>query len=144
MPILCGSFEHYLTGAAALDEDSGAEVAARTLAEMARRRSTVIVAAVDLAHIGPAFGGRAVGPLELAACRAADQALMGAVCRGDAAGFLEQIQAEADRRNVCGIPPLYIMLRALGEAQGHLTGYDACPADAQRSSWVTIAGALLW
>jgi hypothetical protein len=53
------------------------------------------------------------------------------------------LQAEGDRRHVCGLPPIYLTLRLLDEAQGEPAGYALCPADVQGTSVVTIAGVLL-
>ena len=94
--------------------------------------------------MGPAFGGYPMTHVDQTACKAADEGLLEAICAGDAEGFLHKIQAEGDRRNVCGIPPLYIMLRAMGGASGVVTGYEQCPADERGTSLVSIAGALLW
>jgi predicted class III extradiol MEMO1 family dioxygenase len=114
------------------------------LREVMAARRTLVVAAADLAHVGPAFGDPR--PLDLAAraaLQAADEALLATVVAGDAGAFFRTIQAEGDRRRVCGLPPIYLTLRLLEGAEGIQVGYERCPADAQGGSWVSICGVLL-
>lgn len=145
LPILCGSFAEFLNGSARIEDHAGVRLAAEALRTLSQgHRRVLLVAAADLAHMGPAFGGYPVGLVERGRCRAADESLLDAICRGDAQGFLSQVQAEGDRRNICGIPPVYLMLNVLGPASGIVTGYEQCPADGQGTSLVSIAGALLW
>jgi AmmeMemoRadiSam system protein B len=105
----------------------------------------VVVAAGDLAHVGPAFGDTL--PYDLlgkARLKEADLALLDLVARGDAEGFLRTLQEEQDRRKVCGLSCIYLALRLLGKGvQGHLVDYAQCPADERGTSVVSIAG-LLW
>jgi hypothetical protein len=61
---------------------------------------------------------------------------------GAEVAFFEQLKAEGDRRNVCGLPPIYLTLRLLGKTVGEPAGYAMCPADPQGMSLVTIAGVL--
>ncbi|HSJ58005.1 MAG TPA: AmmeMemoRadiSam system protein B, partial [Anaerolineae bacterium] len=107
-------------------------------------RRTLVVAAADLAHVGPAFGGqRIVDFIARGQLQSADQRLLQTVYAGDAQAFFSQIQAEGDKRNVCGVPPIYLTLRVLGESKGTPAGYAVCPADPQGTSFVTIAGVVL-
>ena len=98
----------------------------------------------DLAHSGPAFGDAM--PVDLAGrarMTAADDALIEAMCAGDAQAFYEQVAAENDRRNVCGLSPIYLTLRLLGETTGERAGYERCPADQEGASWVSVCGVVL-
>ncbi len=145
LPVLCGPFELFSRDErdAGEDEILGAAVAGlRGLARGGRR--VLYVAAADLAHLGPAFDGAAVDFFGRGRCAGADEALLGAVRRGDAGDFLRLMRVEGNRRNVCGAPPIYLLLRALEPAAGQTTGYQQCLADARGESIVSIAGALLW
>ena len=73
----------------------------------------------------------------------ADEALIGAICRGDAEGFWAQIAAEGDRRHVCGAGPIYLALRLLEPVRGEPAGYLQAPADAQGASFVSVGGVAL-
>jgi predicted class III extradiol MEMO1 family dioxygenase len=102
----------------------------------------LIVAAADLAHVGPAFGGRPVDMVGRGRLQAADETLIDHMRRGNAEGFLSEIQRVEDRNNVCGVPPIYLALRFLQPTYGELVGYDRCPADRQGTSLVSICGIL--
>jgi AmmeMemoRadiSam system protein B len=140
VPILCGSFHRYTQE----DEDAAADErlnkAVQALQDAARGRRTLVVAAADLAHVGPAFGGQPLDPLTKAQLRSADDALLSEVCAGRAEGFLDEIRKVQDRNHVCGVPPIYLALRLLEPVQGSLTGYDLCPADEQGTSQVSVCG----
>ena len=143
LPILCGSFGHFVETGIDPAEDGVLDDLVEALRGLAAGRRVVMVAAGDLAHVGPAFGGRPQGAAERARLRAADRALIDRVCAGDAAGFFEAIHREEGRYNVCGLPPIYLMLRALGSVTGELVAYDQCPADEEGTSLVSICGVLL-
>lgn len=145
VPILCGRFQDFLEGRL---DPAGYEPYA-TAVEVLRRameeRPTLVVAAADLAHMGPAFGDAyGLDAIAKAQLRAADERLIESICAGDAAGFFEQLQEVGNRRHVCGLPPIYLALRLLGETWGEVAGYDQCPADAEGLSFVSIAGAVLY
>jgi AmmeMemoRadiSam system protein B len=140
VPILCGSFAPFVENAAGLEE---AEAIAGLISALRRAmvgRRAVIVAAGDLAHVGPAFGGPALGALERAQLRATDRSLVERICAGDASGFFEAIRRVGDRHNVCGLPPIYLTLRALDPTHGEVADYAQCPADEEGASLVTVCG----
>jgi hypothetical protein len=94
--------------------------------------------------MGPAFGDLyGLDPIGCAQLRSADQRLLETVYAGDAAAFFGELRDEGDRRHVCGLPPIYLTLRLLGETNGEAAGYALCPADPQGMSFVTIAGVIL-
>jgi AmmeMemoRadiSam system protein B len=144
VPVLTGSFYGFIRG----DQGKPADDPALARAVAALRsalagRQALVVAAGDLAHIGPAFEGQPVDFLRKARLEAEDRGLIEALCQGDAEGFFELIRAEADRRNVCGLPPIYLALKVLGDARGEQAGYDRCPADTNGTSFVSICG-VVW
>jgi AmmeMemoRadiSam system protein B len=144
VPILCGSFAAFVAGEADPADHLPFATAVEVLQEAMAGRRSLVVAAADLAHVGPAFGDRyGLDFVARAQLRQADEQLLAKVYAGDAAEFFAQIQAEGDRRNICGLPPIYLALRLLGETLGREAGYAQCPADPQGLSFVTIAGVLL-
>jgi len=144
VPILCGHFGSFIAGEAdPFSYEPFAKMVEILRGAMASRQ-TLVVAAADLAHMGPAFGDPyGLDFIGRAKQRSADERLMASVYAGDEVSFFEQLKAEGDRRNVCGLPPIYLTLRLLGKTTGEPAGYAICPADAQGMSVVTVAGAIL-
>lgn len=144
VPILMGSFQEFMNGQGLPDSNKSLSAAVQVLQEIANQKRTLVVAAGDLAHMGPAFDGLPLNLMGRAKLRGDDDELLRAVCEGDAEAFFRQIQAEGDRRNICGLPPIYLALRILGQTHGQITGYEICPADEANTSSVSVAGVLLW
>ncbi len=145
VPVLTGSFFPFIRGERAIDQDSRIRTAVGILSDLASDPDTIVVAAADLAHMGPEFDDPE--PLTDALkqrAREADERLLHAIAWGNADRFLAEIVAEQDRRHICGVSPIYLALRALNPQHGEVVRYDQCPADDAGQSIVTIAGALLW
>jgi AmmeMemoRadiSam system protein B len=142
VPILCGSFGRFVQGEAEPEGDPAINALVDTLRRVMAGRRVIVVAAADLAHVGPAFGGQPLDFVGRARLQAADEGLIERVCEGDARGFFEALRREGDRRNVCGLPPIYVTLRVLSPVQGRQVAYDRCPADQNGTSLVSICGVL--
>jgi hypothetical protein len=141
VPILCGSFESFIHQNINPSTSVAISATIEALREIASTRRTVIVAAADLAHVGPAFGD--LLPLDLAtraSLEAQDRRLIEVLGKADTGAFLEEIRRDGDQRRVCGIPPIYIMLALLARMEGTTTGYAQCPASEDGTSIVTICG----
>lgn len=109
------------------------------LRELGHGRRVLWIASGDLAHVGPAFGGKALDAAARAALKRADNRLIAPLLQGDPEAFFAEISRVQDRNNVCGVSPFYAMLHTLGPAQGECTGYGLCPADAEFTSAVSVA-----
>ncbi|MHB2016810.1 MAG: AmmeMemoRadiSam system protein B [Candidatus Xenobia bacterium] len=129
-PILVGSF-HEAVERQGSPSDS-AEVAEfiellQTLEkEMGRR--ICYVAGADLAHIGVKFGD-AEPPTDalMQWVEREDRESLAAAARGDAEGWFASVAKDGDRRRICGLSPVYTMLKVLGpQAQGELLRYQQC------------------
>jgi AmmeMemoRadiSam system protein B len=95
---------------------------AETLA--ASGRSTAVIAGADLAHVGPRFGDpEPVSPAERARIEREDRAMLAAVEAGDAGGFFASVAADGDRRRICGLSPIYALLRTVAGTPGTLRHY---------------------
>ena len=91
-------------------------------------RRVAFIAGADLAHMGPRFGDPApITPAELAVIDREDRAMLAAVEGGDAEAFFESARRDNDRRRVCGLSPIYALLRALGGAPGATRHYGQWP-----------------
>lgn len=103
-------------------------------------RQVCLLTSVDLAHIGPRYGD----PFRPHAGTVrehdeADHRLLGTMSSADAESFASILVRERNRRRICGLPPLYIMLKALeGTAMGELLRYDYTEVDGE-GSFVTFA-----
>ena len=93
----------------------------------ASRRKIAFIAGADLAHMGTRFGDAPVSPAELEIIGREDRAMLERVEAGDAEGFFESVRADNDRRRICGLSPIYTLLRALGGAPGRLRRYGQWP-----------------
>ncbi len=146
VPVLCGSFHHFIVGPGYPSETKHITDAIAYLKEVTKDRRTLIIAAGDLAHIGPAFGDpQPIDTIARAKLTSEDNASLDDFCKGNADGFLERSRRESDYRRICGLSPIYLTLKLVGDGVvGESLGYDQCPADADGGSLVSIAGALLY
>jgi AmmeMemoRadiSam system protein B len=146
VPILVGSFQDiYSTGRTPSDEPGIEELVhavTSTCSELPGR--TCIIAGADLAHVGRRFGD-SYGPTEasLREVERDDRTLLKLVEDGDAEGVFRCIASDNDRRNVCGYPPIYMLLRCLAGARGRLLQYRQW-ADLQSGAAVTYAGVAMY
>jgi AmmeMemoRadiSam system protein B len=140
VPILCGSFGRFVQNGASPADDPAVGQVLHTLGHATAGRRVAVIASGDLAHVGPAFGGNPLTDEARAAVFAADEDLIQQMQRGNADGFFESIRRVRDRNNVCGVSPIYLTLRLLGETQGQRAGYASCPADDQDTSAVSVCG----
>jgi len=127
VPILCGSFHEIIAKNARPEEVEGLNVFIETLRTMIREdeRRICLVAGADLAHVGPQFGHSfRVSPLVMDEIKAKDLSMLDLVVKGDAQGFFDYIMRENDQRNICGLPPIYTLLRLLDNAEGKLLNYS--------------------
>jgi AmmeMemoRadiSam system protein B len=143
VPILCGSFGEFIRGQSEAQTDPKLCGLIDALNHATRGRRVLVIAAADLAHVGPAFGGPPVGTAGREALKGADDELIDRICAGDAEGFLGAIKRVEDRNNVCGVSPIYLALRMLAGAAGESLAYDRCPADEANTSLVSICGVVL-
>jgi AmmeMemoRadiSam system protein B len=91
-------------------------------------RRYCIVAGADLAHVGPRFGdGWRAGRAQLARVRSEDRSLLAPVSAGDAEGFFQEALRQEDRNRICGLSPIYSLLRLLPGAGGTMLHYEQWP-----------------
>lgn len=144
VPILIGSFHHFLSNGHHPADEATFNRFLDTLRRETAGQRVLVVGSVDLAHVGPAFGDSL--PMDTprrSMLRDEDHKLMSAVMRGSAAEFYSRIHSIHDRNRICGFAPLYHMLRYLDATTGTQIAYDQCPADQMDTSLVSICGLLL-
>jgi AmmeMemoRadiSam system protein B len=143
LPILCGSFFHYVDGQANIEDEPQFKAFVELLRQEMTKQRTLVVAAGDLAHLGPEFDGPPLDIPAQAQMEADDAALMNVLCQGNADSFLKFMQAGQHKRNVCGLSSFYFLLDILGQTHGQTIAYDRCLADYNRTSFVSICGIVL-
>ncbi len=87
----------------------------------------VVVAGADLAHVGPRFGdARPFDGGERATLERTDRESLTLAASLDAGAFWEHVSADLDERRVCGLAPIWSLLRALGGggAAGQVLHYE--------------------
>jgi AmmeMemoRadiSam system protein B len=126
IPILAGLGEHQARGT---DPSSDGGVtkfidALRAIID-ARPGRVVVIAGADMAHIGPRFGDERPSTKTLASLDATDRASLGHAAAGDARGFWKDVAKDLDTRRVCGLAPIYALLRTVpGGGAGELLHYE--------------------
>ncbi len=133
VPVLVGSFNRFVVNGKSPrgDEEVETFVAAleKTISAYQRKGERVcLIASVDFAHVGPQFGDE--GPVDetrLEELALADEKSLDAVCCGDAEAFYWSVAEDGDARRVCGLAPVYTMLRVLGECGGEVLRYAQWP-----------------
>ncbi len=125
VPILCGLGAAQSSGRdPALDAESESFLAA--LGELVESRAgrVMVLAGADLAHVGPRFGDPApYDEGQRGQLRARDGESIDLALAGDAPGFFEQVASDLDERRVCGLGPLYTLLRVLSSTKGERLHY---------------------
>ncbi len=140
VPILVGGFHRFYHNGGAPAQDTQIAQVLTTLRTLTAGHRVVVVASGDLAHVGPAFGQNPLDAAMRRVVQRADQTLIEHMAAGDAEAFYRAIHAVGDAHNVCGVAPIYLTLRLLGDVEGTPAGYQSCPADATNHSAVTVGG----
>jgi AmmeMemoRadiSam system protein B len=146
VPILCDSLHSMVPyGRSPRDEAIVTDVLAALRQAMAEDgRSITLIAAVDLAHIGPRFGDQwSVDLAHQTRVGQADRETLDRALAPDADAYYAQVMRDRDARRICGLTPIYL-LTALMQAEqrpGELLRYTQW-VDTDHSSSVTFASAV--
>lgn len=143
LPVLVGSFHHFMVGEASIKDETRYKAFVNVLRDEMNSRRTVVVAAGDLAHLGPAFDTAPIDSAGYIQMQTDDTRLMDVIAKGNANEFFKLMQSGQYQRNVCGLSSFYFTLDILGEAKGQTIAYDRCPADQNNTSYVSVCGLVL-
>ncbi|MCX7015487.1 MAG: AmmeMemoRadiSam system protein B, partial [Candidatus Sumerlaeota bacterium] len=127
VPILCGSFQEFIANGRSPSENAEFAEFRRALRETAEEsgKRVCYVAGADLAHMGRKFGDEdGLSDKMIHSVRERDLEMLGRLERLDAEGFFRFIHKEGDERKVCGLPPMYAMMRCMAAGEGKLLKYD--------------------
>jgi AmmeMemoRadiSam system protein B len=132
VPVLCGSLRSTVDDA---NDPAGHPEVERAVeglrAAITDTKKTLVIAAADLAHVGPRFGGPRLTHELLSETETADRRALDFAAARDAAGWFRAVTEGGDPRNTCGLAPIYWLLRLLDEGRGHLIAYRRCEAPDQ-------------
>jgi AmmeMemoRadiSam system protein B len=125
VPILAGLGEQQSTG----DSPARSRSVTRFLDAVRRiveRKRAVVIAGADLAHVGPRFGDpRPFDENERSELDKTDRESLARAERVDAEAFWEHVCADLDTRRVCGLAPVYSLLRTIEpRARGEVHHYE--------------------
>ena len=145
LPVLCGSFQKFIVDKQSPTEDETISNVIEALTEYRKKSRTLVIAAGDLAHMGPEFGDSApMDEVALADLASKDHISLATIEKGEPEDFFDASAEESDARKICGLTPIYLMGKVLDGCRGYSVGYDQCPADQQNTSVVSIAGTVLF
>ena len=141
VPILVSSFHEMVAmGTQPVNDSRVASFIDALGDELAQdNRRALIVAGVDLAHVGRKFGDEfSVDESIAERVKREDMALIEFIKRGDAGGFFAEIAKDRDARRICGLAPMYTQLELLRGHRGRLLKYGIA-MEPQTGSAVSFA-----
>lgn len=145
VPILCSSRDEIISGCSPSEDPEFSEFLSALKAECSERDDEpCLIAGVDLSHLGQRFGQNiSMTPAVLKKAEIDDMNMIQLILNRDAEGFMHFIQEEKDRRNVCGVPAIYTLLKLINAKEAKLLRYDQA-VDMETSSVVTFMGAAFY
>ena len=127
LPVLCSSLHEVINeGITPLEKPHfHAFISAlRETVETAHYTSCYIASA-DLAHCGIRFGSPSPPSGDfLLHLEREDRAMLSSVEEMDAEAFYRSVQRERDKRNICGLSPIYSLLTTMDAGEGKLLDYQ--------------------
>lgn len=142
VPILCGSAQGCLADYSrrAYREVAGPFLKRLTEVLAAGVGEVVLLAGVDLCHVGPKFGHEMPAAYHESQAKNHDKTLLEHLTQMDADGFWETSRSVNDRYNVCGFSALACLLEVVPPCRGVVLNYDMWH-EAQTQSAVSFAAA---
>ena len=124
LPVLCGSFQKFIVDKQSPSEDETISNVIEALTEYRKKSRTLVIAAGDLAHMGPEFGDSApMNEVALADLASKDHISLATIEKGEPEDFFNASVEESDARKICGLTPIYLMGKVLDGCRGYSVGY---------------------
>lgn len=138
IPILAGLGEQQHTGKTP-SLDAACERFYAEVRAVVEEKNAVVIAGADLAHVGPRFGdSRPYTDRQRAVLDETDRESLDHAERAEAEAFWAHVARDLDTRRVCGLGPIYSLLRTMRDATGRLDHYEQT-VDAEEGSIVSHA-----
>ncbi len=115
LPILCGSFDRYLSSENRyLEEDEKIRSTLQGLRKLVKEKTPLIIACVDFSHIGPKFGWEnPVSRSELRQLEHYERQLFAVIQKGSAEEFFSLIAEKKNHTNIDAFGAVYTLLSIL-------------------------------
>jgi hypothetical protein len=139
--ILCGSVAEWLDRVERPAHIPGASSLLEALRGIISGQ-TLVVAGIDLSHVGPKFGDAESGHVLEPEFKEHDCRLLEALCTGSAIDLWTEARRVGDRFHVCGLPVLAWLLELMPDLEGRVVDYRVWHEAATRSA-VSFAGIVL-
>jgi len=142
VPILCGSAQGCLQDYSRQSYRESAGSFLKKLKEMRSKKDedVILLAGVDLSHIGPKFGHEMPAAYLESQAKNHDTTLLEYLTGTDPDGFWEASRSVNDRYNVCGFSALACLLEVIPACRGVVLNYDMWH-ESQTQSAVSFAAA---
>lgn len=134
VPVLFGSFHPWLETAERASEIPGLKAFLDLLAEAAAGPESLVVAGVDLCHIGQKFGHSQPASGLREAALEYDRQLIEILLGWQPVDFWKLFQWGGDRFNVCGFSTLAVLLESVKVNKGLFLGYEMADEPATGSA----------
>ncbi len=136
LPVLCGQMEDLFGRMESPLEEEGIAsfVEAVSAWLSAPPGDRVVVAGVDLSHVGPKFGDPRPGKALEPSVRAHDREMLDALSAGDAGAFFRTGARERNRYRICGFSALWTLLAVSPGVRGTVLDYDLLHEEPTRSA----------
>ena len=141
VPILVSSFHEMVASGRSPADDARVKsfLDAMSASLASEKRSVLVLAGVDFAHVGKKFGDAFAADDAVAQrIQREDLELIENIKRGDPAGFFADIVKDRDARKICGLSPMYTQLELLKGRAGRLLKYGIA-MEPQTESCVSFA-----
>jgi AmmeMemoRadiSam system protein B len=128
-PILCGSVHEFIFKKENLFSDARFQGMVQTLNMLIQERKgrTLIVAGVDLSHVGLKFGDSLPAESTLTQARSNDEAILSFLTRDEPEKILQHAIETQDQYHVCGLPAILLFANLLRKSRAdilHFETYD--------------------
>jgi AmmeMemoRadiSam system protein B len=125
IPVLAGLGEEQQSGKSPI-HTRAVEKFLDAVRKVVDAKRAVVIAGADLAHVGPRFGDdKPFDEGERRALDETDRESLDHATRGDAEGFWKHVAGDLETRRVCGLGPIYALLRTIPSgSHGSLRHYE--------------------
>jgi len=136
LPVLCGQMEDLFGRMRSPLENRGIAAFVEAVSDWLRAppEGKLVVAGVDLSHVGPKFGDPRSGKALEPAVRAYDREMLDALAAGNAGSFFQAGARERNRYRICGFSALWTLLAVSPGLRGTVLDYDIRHEEPTRSA----------